>query len=538
MAEGADKRFLIEYAADIEVPKAADDRDLLERVPSLVAWPIQYARALGDRTHPLHSVVAREWRALLAVFALGEWLEGVAVEVREVEVPEREAPDEPRFITILRNQLPRPDAEWRHWRLFYVNRQLIGATSPWSIVFTPADYQCPEALPFQKDRKLIDPVDYFKEKRGGAHELDHLAHWVQLVLETFPWEMNGPGKHEDAIKVALEEWQKDIASALKDLRFRGVRPDLGVRAWRLHEARARVHEAPYRCFLAPVVGDGDAPQSDLLLKVRADLDEVLAIPERGVDGSVRVHRTIFGDSIDIAELASPEGGPNWKVKDGRIVPYRYVIPERVFFPKKLAAFAGTDEEIELDALATPLTPRFFELFDYETLGPLETFLATRMEAQNLVVQLKVPMVRGVWETIERRYDVTRDLVRIPNPAAFAVWPNFVAEDWNDNFASYAHDGDDLVVVPLARSGRELDRAAVGDALVRVWETDIPPIGFGLFEPGDRATGRTGGSLGLVLRKSFRVAARVEELSRSLLNLAERDGTASYPQFTAMQGIPT
>jgi hypothetical protein len=29
-----------------------------------------------------------------------------------------------------------------------------------------------------------------------------------------------------------------------------------------------------------------------------------------------------------------------------------------------------------------------------------------------------------------------------------------------------------------------------------------------------------------------------ELSRSLLNLAERDGTASYPQFTAMQGIPT
>jgi hypothetical protein len=30
----------------------------------------------------------------------------------------------------------------------------------------------------------------------------------------------------------------------------------------------------------------------------------------------------------------------------------------------------------------------------------------------------------------------------------------------------------------------------------------------------------------------------KELSRSLLNLAERDGTASYPQFTAMQGIPT
>jgi hypothetical protein len=29
-----------------------------------------------------------------------------------------------------------------------------------------------------------------------------------------------------------------------------------------------------------------------------------------------------------------------------------------------------------------------------------------------------------------------------------------------------------------------------------------------------------------------------ELSRSLLNLAERGGRASYPQFTAVRGIPT
>ena len=30
----------------------------------------------------------------------------------------------------------------------------------------------------------------------------------------------------------------------------------------------------------------------------------------------------------------------------------------------------------------------------------------------------------------------------------------------------------------------------------------------------------------------------EELSRSLLNLAERDGRASYPQFTARRRVPT
>ena len=31
---------------------------------------------------------------------------------------------------------------------------------------------------------------------------------------------------------------------------------------------------------------------------------------------------------------------------------------------------------------------------------------------------------------------------------------------------------------------------------------------------------------------------LRELSRSLLNLAERDGRASYPQFTARRSVPT
>jgi len=34
-----------------------------------------------------------------------------------------------------------------------------------------------------------------------------------------------------------------------------------------------------------------------------------------------------------------------------------------------------------------------------------------------------------------------------------------------------------------------------------------------------------------------VEAIPKELSRALLNLAERDGRASYPQFTAQRGIP-
>jgi hypothetical protein len=56
--------------------------------------------------------------------------------------------------------------------------------------------------------------------------------------------------------------------------------------------------------------------------------------------------------------------------------------------------------------------------------------------------------------------------------------------------------------------------------------------------------RLGQSLGRHDERAFRLQVPLwagnpgKELSRSLLNLAERDGTASYPQFTAMRGIPT
>jgi putative ABC transport system substrate-binding protein len=48
--------------------------------------------------------------------------------------------------------------------------------------------------------------------------------------------------------------------------------------------------------------------------------------------------------------------------------------------------------------------------------------------------------------------------------------------------------------------------------------------------------KTAKALGLVIPQALLL--RAEELSRSLLKLAERGGRASYPQFAATEGIPT
>src|SRR3989442_8663024 len=57
---------------------------------------------------------------------------------------------------------------------------------------------------------------------------------------------------------------------------------------------------------------------------------------------------------------------------------------------------------------------------------------------------------------------------------------------------------------------------------------VESIGWGTFD----------GVAGNGLDRGYSVWRFEKELSRSLLNLAERDGRASYPQFTARRRVPT
>src|ERR1035441_247107 len=180
--------FLRNYADSVEVSGNLSIKGMAHSVPSVFQRPIQFVRMIQDEDNPLHNAVVSEWRGLMATFCLKEWLK-LDVKVKLFEVPNVEETEQSyvgaedcgdlHFRAALRNQMPqRPKSDpglasagvsqqiperksdWEKWWMIYCNNQLLGATSPWSLVYTASQYRTPAAIPWQENGLLIDPNKY------------------------------------------------------------------------------------------------------------------------------------------------------------------------------------------------------------------------------------------------------------------------------------------------------------------------------------------------------------------------------------------
>lgn len=226
------KDFLINYSQSIELGRAASgsldapgfDVYRTQCVPSVFARPILFSEALADASHPMHEAVRSQWRGFVAAFALRQVLD-LRIESSQYEVPRmpeaaRADPADRNLNVILRSQLPVPTADWEKWWVFRCGSSLIGATSPWTIVYTPAEYRVPDAIPWRgEDGLFIDPIRFFDpgERRDPNQLLAMLFQWVDLLLrrfndfETPAWRFSQRNL-DKAINVqrALHLWHHDL----------------------------------------------------------------------------------------------------------------------------------------------------------------------------------------------------------------------------------------------------------------------------------------------------------------------------------------
>src|SRR5947209_4089704 len=171
-AEGVwheDTGFLEKYASDIDLQGQLSSTQLSHSVPSFFQRPIQFYNSLAEEANPLHVAVTHEWRGLLAAFALSNWLD-LNIRVRRFQVPPEDLQASSyvgatgngslHFNTILRGQLPKPE-HWSDWWLIYADEVLLGATSPWTAVYTAAQYAPSASIPWPRERLLIDPIEHF-----------------------------------------------------------------------------------------------------------------------------------------------------------------------------------------------------------------------------------------------------------------------------------------------------------------------------------------------------------------------------------------
>lgn len=471
--------FLSKYSADIPVEGRFDDRFIVHSVPTVFARPIQFYQALENDLHPAHASVVGQWRGLLAIIALQRWL-NVTIDVRKFSLADAlpgAGADRP-LLSVLQSQLPKPESEWRQWWLLYCERELVGATSPWSLVYTPAEYHCPEVVPWQKDDRLIDPMDYFDpSRRGRSQELALLGAWVDQILkgERDLWgvaDRTHLGSYQRTLVRVLRSWRADLKRYETDgLSRRPLVEDTGV-----------IREDPYRHFLKPLDIQGVQTSSDLLLENDSG-EPVLVFSKAGLDPRKRVYGPVLGGEIDVDSLPGVVGVENWRTPAGRIIPWPYLIAEEAFFPPKLAEIPLSDAAFSVGArgFALPLTPLFFRYFSLETLIKKGMLLEVAADETRVTARLKLPLIGGDYMVVERSYNKKTDVVQTIVPA-LAFWPDFAEPDWRHNLAFLSGvTVTDLSAAPILDGGETMRASAVdgSEATFRIWGSSRPLLGFAL-----------------------------------------------------------
>ncbi len=482
----ADGDFLARFENDIYVTGEVEDR-IVNSVPSVFARPIQFRQALFDPAHPMHRTVRNQWRGLLALFALRKAL-GVQMNVtpfamRDAETIRKDDSDR-QFALILHNQCPRPAEEWENWLLLYCQGQLVGATSPWTMAYTPAGYRVDQGVTWvDADGLLDDPFQHLYDAGGRNEELAVLNAWLVQVIAKYPWGMSTDPKGDAGkLKVELNRWRQEIDSRVK--------PRADAKNLISNDIDAPL---PYGVFFSAidVLPLRTMVQSDLRLD---DLDQcgvivlsrtALQNPQmkrKRVDGSVRV------EDLDLQNLPGPDGQAGWRSKSGTEILKPYVIAEEYFLADRIFRIPLTEHAASagMREYALPLTPAFVK---HLGIANLDQILSIEPSADRVTVRLRLPLANGETLTVEKKYQTSSNVEAFPEGTLIpelTVWPDFYDSAWPDNEAILVQASPNtrtqqIFFAPLYADGTTDSAFTVRENTsgVCVWQCARPPLGFAI-----------------------------------------------------------
>lgn len=490
--------FLAQFSTDILVEGSVDYQSIVRGVPSVFAQPIYFAHALGDRNHPAHAAAVGQWRGLLACFALKRWLE-LPLEVQRFEVsgPGFDDPSPDAILrTVLAAQLPAPQADWREWWILRCGGRLLGATSPWSMVYPPAQSQASVAIPWQRGGVLIDPIEHYdaRRQRRDSLELALLAAWVEQLLaeQQNRWGASPGVTWDRALAVvtrSLVEWRDSLQRyAREEDRERELTTDF-----------PSVQE-PYGVFLRPLEAGGPAPEG--LLLNGTDGVELIVLKRQGLDPRQRVHGATLVEDLDLNGM-SAEDQAGWRTRTGREMRVPYVFADDLFLTEKLIEIPVSDHALSLldGRFALPLRTEVFRFFTHQD---LRERLRCSLEStdDHYIFRLSFPLADGSEFSIERCYERGVDVLKLEaaTAPALALWPDFVSTEWKHSLALYVgRRNAQVAVAPVTTLGRplEISPAERGGRDWVAWRSGEPLLGFVLY-PSQEAGG---GEAGLLLRST-------------------------------------
>lgn len=461
--QGTDVNLLSTFAANLDVSQTPGSRDLLSSVPAPWARLLLFENALFDSVHPAHEAVTDQWRGMLGLIALAAPL-GIKLDAPTTIDLGRQTSTIARTFLDLRPQYALEngtdqeafDGKWNQFQLLSVNGQVLGATSPRTLVFTGVAHRCPSIIPFTLNGRLTDPGRYYRHF-DDRQFMGMLVYWLNGLVtklqnnpsvNSFLGQLpaaRGAGRHPrlSSILSLLSAWQNELQDV----------PPVAV-----SENQNSVFTLPRYSLLT-----GLAPirtgHSDLYL--------------RGREGVVVGYHTDNRSKIYNANEFELQGEP-LRVYDGHWVRANNPLPTPFdFMPENISrlenpALLFEDKLIEVILPDNPEAVYYLEaehdrryLFPFKReilhyLSPEEINRFTqlsRSEMSNTVrVELRLPLVNGRLIKVTREYSEDNEVVHVEDCDRLAKWPDFVCPTWHRYFYfKQALSSDFLNFTPLGET---------------------------------------------------------------------------------------
>ncbi|HYW08814.1 MAG TPA: hypothetical protein VE913_17765, partial [Longimicrobium sp.] len=462
------------FAGAMRVDRIEVPPHRIHAVPSPWARALLFEQALFTPDHPAGAGVLSEWRGLLGTIALGHMLP-LELRVAPAELPTH-SEGENAMADLLAMAPAR--AQWEKLGLIYSGSTVVGATSPYTLVFTGArPVRAP--IPFRSaDGRLVDPAAWYADVHRDPEILAALGGWIdttrgsllQRMVALRAWMGHRPaGPTARPLDRAartislLETWSEEV-----DARLRTFRTERQAETSLLPSPFAELNGVfPPHHEAGEVYGAirplrGGPPKANGLRFAAADgYADVVLDPRRsgvivGRDGEpyrgsvvleLGLHAQVRGGRLAENLSASQIGGPALDVA-------------ALFEPRLIGTAAPSPRVHTLPG--DYLLPLRREILDWFTPEQVMRFTTLSGDRQTgFEARFTVPLAEGLSVRWTRRYDPTEvdGADRWPTPR-LAVWPDFVADRWEHYFyvarLTAADDAANLRLHPIEERERPTD----------------------------------------------------------------------------------
>ena len=429
---------LLNLSNVLVVPQTDTPAEKLKSVPSPWARLLLFEQALFSQQHPAHQQILQEWKGLLGIIALAEFIQ-LRLEATPVDLNDKDP-----VVQALKNMVPdeHPDL-WHRKALLWVDGHLVGGTSPRTLVFTGIRPDIPPTVPFQHEGRLLNPVRHY-EANEDADSLSLLLEWIEKTHRALQEQIDklkafvgfapaGPGaqpfSRASAILSLLDAWREDTSRALNHIGPPYRQLGQGFADSPLHTAFPADHPAyPVLQALKPIRPSQEiGNQTDFRLR---DSEQVID-PGRGqilrhgtpYTGRVRLprgaSRRVRDGRFELPTNPAQLGDPNAPDLGSFFTPrlFRIVQPH----PENVVVLHAGEQHF--------LFPFRKEILDHlapEQLAAWTTI--TGDAASGLTISLAVPLRNDLsihYETSFAPQEVISDMTT----PEVAVWPDFVSDQW-------------------------------------------------------------------------------------------------------------